>query len=647
MNRILINSLCVVRQCFAVASLLAVFALMSAETAWAQATMQIINNFNSSTPHAAKYFSGNYSDDQVWLYFLNTHGKVTYTNTHSAQKTVQDATSIQLSTVKDGKFNLAIGSIRTKVWAGLGSTNPFSGDNGPGVFDKNVPYALAEWTINGNPFDNTDVSYEDTFSFPTQMTVKNGTTHRATFQPGTQAENVINALEAVMPNKPVGPHNHNYPTAGSVGWGPLVPTVSGKENANRWIGSSKFWISGPDPNKLRSMYIYAPSLNDYLKYLKDNETFQFKNGIKGWYIDYSGNGGYSGYLSITGSSQSYGLRIHDIRVNAGGSAPNWKADPTAGTATTGEITVTANNATITYLPVPSNKVIGPWTDAVIYSGAALLGGLGGGPVVTGTDDFATSGAQKAIVPTMLASISASIATGLLGSKMYKDKIKDYIPGATMYWFNTLTRAQSTQKLFEKAWSPSQKFYDPFWKTMAEFTNMQGYLSPFNDRWAHFSPGFPLGKNYTITWELGLATSTSVAVIDIKPGSSPNTLDVNSTNRWFRVRVAILGTDNFDVNNIDLNSVLLEGLQPLRSYFRDVSTPFSNGGPDGKLDLLLKFSKNEVIAFLGEVSNGDCVEMTLTGQLVDGNPISGSDHILVKTTTLAEDLGDLIRRILRR
>ena len=74
---------------------------------------------------------------------------------------------------------------------------------------------------------------------------------------------------------------------------------------------------------------------------------------------------------------------------------------------------------------------------------------------------------------------------------------------------------------------------------------------------------------------------------------------------------------------------------------------SEEGPDGKLDLLLKFSRNEVIEFLGEASNGDCVEMTLTGQLVDGTPISVSDHILVKTTTLAEDLGDRIRRIFRR
>ncbi len=73
----------------------------------------------------------------------------------------------------------------------------------------------------------------------------------------------------------------------------------------------------------------------------------------------------------------------------------------------------------------------------------------------------------------------------------------------MYWFHTLTRAQSTEKLFDQAWPPTQKFYDPFWKTMADLTQMQGYLSPFNDRWSNFSPDFHLDANYKIIWELGI------------------------------------------------------------------------------------------------------------------------------------------------
>ena len=478
---------------------------------WAQTTLKIVNNFNVNTKNATTYFGANYPDDQVWLYFLNTGGKVTYTDTDGVLKTVTDTHSIKLSKVKSGTFTLAVGANSAKVFAGLGTSDPFSGNNGPGVFDTDVPYALLEWTINGNEYDNADLSYEDSVSFPTTLTVYNASgtqTDQATFQAGTTAQDIINKLQAALPTGPVGPYpqnsDNNYPSSGNVGYGPLVPTVSGNTGANRCIGSSKTWISGPDTNNLRSMYIYAPSLNSYLAYLKTNETSQFNNGISGWFIDYSGNGGYSGYLTITGSDQNYGLRIHDIRVNTAPSAANsWKADPNAGATTTGEITVLANNTSIQFPSDPTTNVTGPWTDGVIYSGAALVGTLGGGPVVTGTGDFADGGTHNDIVATMLASISASIATGLLGSDMYNNKITATTPGSTMYWFNTMTRAQSTQKLFDKAWPGGQKYYDPFWGTMAELTNMQGYLSPFNDRWQNFSPDFALGENYTMTWELGI------------------------------------------------------------------------------------------------------------------------------------------------
>jgi hypothetical protein len=482
--------------------------LVMAETSWSQASIKIINNFSVTTEKSAEYFSENYSDDQVWIYFFNTSGTVTYTvaGKRGGKKTVINTQSIPLNTVKDGTFTMASGATSAKVFVGLGDTSPFTGNNGPGVFDLDVPYALFEWTINGIT-DNCDISYEDSFSFPTQLTIYNASgakTDQASFQNGIQAEDVINDLIAALPTSPVGPYpkasDKNYPSLGDIGWGPLVPTNA---SANRCIGSSKTWISGPDVDDLRSMYIYAPSLNEYLKFLQGAEPTEFGGTIKGWYIDYSGNTGYSGYLSITGSDHNYGLRIHDIRVKTNPSAENsWKADPNAGDAITGEITVKANNATVLYNGGPDN-VKGPWTDGVIYSGAALIGDLGKGPVVIGTGDFADGKTYNDIIPTMLASISASMATGLLGSDLYNDKIIDSHPGSTMYWFQTMTRAESVHKLFDNAWPVEKKFYDPFWATMAELTYMQGYLSPFNDRWSNFSPDFSLGENYTIEWELGI------------------------------------------------------------------------------------------------------------------------------------------------
>lgn len=483
-------------------------------------TLQIINNFNSSAQNATDYFGSPYSNAEIWLYFLNTSSKVTYTDASSNNvMTISDASAIQLSTVKNGIFSLSTGENSTKVFAGLGATNPFIGTNGPGVFDQYVPYALTEWTIQGNEYDNIDVSYIDSFSFPTILTVKDsgGTvTGQAGFKAGTKASDVITTFASKMSVQPSGPTNDNYPKSGQVGYGPEVSTINGNSAANRWIGSSKYYISGPDSSSLRSMYLYAPTFDNYLGYLQSNEptTDTSAGSIKGWYIDYSGNGGYSGYLSITGDAVSgYGLQVHNIRVNTQPSAAkNWQADPNAGDATNGLITVTANGSTVAFVDGSGTKdgsnVVGPWTDAVIYSGAAVIGTIGGGPIVTGTVDFVVNGPQYGIVATFLASISASLATGLLGSQEYVAAYSNPTnPEATMYWFNTMTRAQSLTMLFDKAWPNGEEYYDPFWAILAEYTDNQGYLSPFNDRWSNFSPDFSLGSGYSITWELGVPAIT--------------------------------------------------------------------------------------------------------------------------------------------
>lgn len=57
-----------------------------------------------------------------------------------------------------------------------------------------------------------------------------------------------------------------------------------------------------------------------------------------------------------------------------------------------------------------------------------------------------------------------------------------------------------------AWPADKAFYDPYWATLAEQTDNQGYLSPFNDRWSNFSPGFHLARGYTMIWELGIPKS---------------------------------------------------------------------------------------------------------------------------------------------
>lgn len=488
-------------------------------------SLQVVNKFNAG----ASYFGNSYSDDQVWLYFINTSTAVTYTNTSGSSVAVVASQPIQLSSVQNGTFSIGVGSVGTRVWAALGATNPFTSGQ-PQQFQKNIPYALAEWTVNGNSYDNVDVSYEDSFSFPTMLRVVNSSgTSSAGFPAGTQAATVVSALTAALP-APVGPggtSNPNYPSASAnngVGWSP-VSTVDATPAAVRPIGSSKYWISAADTNGNLTAYQYIPSFNDYLGYLQAHtpKTVVSSGTIQGYYVDYSGNGGYSGYVSITGSDQAYGIQVHDIRVNTAPSAANnWQASPSAGTATGGTLTIAANGAS---LPCgasgqsgTTNTINGNWTDLTIATGASLINGdFASGPVVVGTGDFSPGGSQVGINTTFLASISASMATGLLGSGTYMSGmwadpsagtlIAD--PGGTMRWFNTLTREQSTQVLFDKAWGAGQQFYDPYWATLANLSGMQGYLSPFNDRWSNFSPDFALlptaGAN-AVTWELGMVAA---------------------------------------------------------------------------------------------------------------------------------------------
>ena len=122
-------------------------------------------------------------------------------------------------------------------------------------------------------------------------------------------------------------------------------------------------------------------------------------------------------------------------------------------------------------------------------------------------------------------------------------------------------------------------------------------------------------------------------IDIKPHCCPNPVSVNSKGV---LSVAILGTEEFDVIEIDPVSVRLAGVEPIRSSYRDVSTPVINPvdcectkeGPDGYDDLVLKFEIPEILQFLGYVNAGDKIELTLTGVLSDETPIEGSDCIIV-------------------
>jgi len=126
-------------------------------------------------------------------------------------------------------------------------------------------------------------------------------------------------------------------------------------------------------------------------------------------------------------------------------------------------------------------------------------------------------------------------------------------------------------------------------------------------------------------------------VDIKPTSCPNGFNIGKGGV---TPVAILGTVEFDVTQIDPASVRLEGVAPLRWALEDVATPYepytgktdimdcTTAGPDGYLDLTLKFSTPELMAAVG-TPLPDPPVLHLTGNLkpeYGGTPFAGEDVV---------------------
>jgi hypothetical protein len=129
----------------------------------------------------------------------------------------------------------------------------------------------------------------------------------------------------------------------------------------------------------------------------------------------------------------------------------------------------------------------------------------------------------------------------------------------------------------------------------------------------------------------------IVPVDIKPTSCPNPLNVKSQGV---LPVAILGTADFDVTQVDPITVELEGVSPLRWTREDVATPYepfvgkqgaydcTEEGPDGYMDLSFKFNTQEVVAALGLVEDGDVLVLSLTGSLLGGEGFVGEDVVVI-------------------
>ena len=125
-------------------------------------------------------------------------------------------------------------------------------------------------------------------------------------------------------------------------------------------------------------------------------------------------------------------------------------------------------------------------------------------------------------------------------------------------------------------------------------------------------------------------------LDVKPADCPNLLTTNIRGKG-RLPMAIVGTDTFDVNDIDLDTISIGGtIFPVKApNITGVTSPASGdpcgclvAGDDGVADVALKFSRRAVILGLGLdlLPPGTVVPITVEGLLHTGTEFSVTDCV---------------------
>ena len=104
-------------------------------------------------------------------------------------------------------------------------------------------------------------------------------------------------------------------------------------------------------------------------------------------------------------------------------------------------------------------------------------------------------------------------------------------------------------------------------------------------------------------------------------------------------VAVLGSETFDVAEIDVSTLRLEGVGPLMSgggpkleyvtgaLDKDSDCECTNDGSDEFIDLKMKFLGQEIAAAVPMGERGEERVLTLTGELLDGTPFEATDCVV--------------------
>jgi len=170
--------------------------------------------------------------------------------------------------------------------------------------------------------------------------------------------------------------------------------------------------------------------------------------------------------------------------------------------------------------------------------------------------------------------------------------------------------------------------------------VNGYPFSFEE-YSGFSNDLPDGAGSMSEFYDGIATLKFIAAkevpLDIKPGACPNSIVLAARGR---IKAAILGTSEFDVASVNLQTIRLEGVPPLRYSYSDVGTPFypesgysdfyqcSTSGGDGYQDLFLQFDAKAIAENLNSPVKKTSRVMVLTGETLDGTRFVARDVVKI-------------------
>lgn len=146
--------------------------------------------------------------------------------------------------------------------------------------------------------------------------------------------------------------------------------------------------------------------------------------------------------------------------------------------------------------------------------------------------------------------------------------------------------------------------------------------------------------YKLTSAVKISSSAKTVILDIKPGTCENVLNSKSQGV---LPVAVIGTKDLDVSQIDSFSIKFQGVAPDRVSVEDVAAPADgpaiSGCPGGNLDgipdLIMKFDVQALVATIEtalgrEIEDGEVVKPRLTGIMQFGNELfAGEDFVVIK------------------